>query len=760
MNAPSETVLAKRFGVFASTAAICSLVIGLAVLAGWRLRIAILLTWGASTTMAPNAAACSVLAGISLWLLREMDARAYARKIVAKTAAAVVGLVGALTLIEQLFGPDLGIDAVLVVKAQALAITGARIRMSPIAAAVFLLLGLALWLLDWRTSRHDWPAQFLSFGAAMGAAFGLLGLVFEPKVSPIALALPAAVASFALAAGIVSSRAPWAVGGLLTRETQGAKLLRRVFPAGLLVLGLFGWLISKPLLTESHFTWIEVSALAVFCCAILASFIVWIAFILDRGDTERKKLEQALRISNEQLNQLLDRIEEPQSEATLRSRVRVGFALAMLLTCLLSFLSWRMAQQAADDAGRVAHTHEESTTLEATFRHLVDVETGGRGFAITGHEQFLEPYEAGKYAVAQDLLTLRSLIADLNQQRRLETLEKQANARIESVRDVVTIRQNTGQRPTNAQFERGKQLMDAARLTISEMEDAEKRLLEQRTERARAAQRFNLSLIGLGALVGIIFLFLAGATVSREIGISARARAQVIFLNADLERRVKQRTEALQSEIAARQEMDGKLRSSEGRLAGVIESAMDAILTVDEEQRIVLFNCAAERMFRCSASEALGQPITRFIPERFHAAHPGHIRKFGETGGTNRVMDPKNVLWAVRADGETFPIEASISQVVVGGKKLFTAIHRDLTERVRAEAVREHLAALVDSSEDAIISKDLDGTINGWNDRRSSVTAPVNRASRRRWTGPINMTPRKTYGATNRVSVCHSAFPR
>ena len=59
------------------------------------------------------------------------------------------------------------------------------------------------------------------------------------------------------------------------------------------------------------------------------------------------------------------------------------------------------------------------------------------------------------------------------------------------------------------------------------------------------------------------------------------------------------------------------LRLSEARLAGILDSAMDAIVTVDENQRIVLFNVAAEKMFRCSAEEALGQNLDRFIPERF-----------------------------------------------------------------------------------------------------------------------------------------------
>src|SRR5262245_40102675 len=75
-----------------------------------------------------------------------------------------------------------------------------------------------------------------------------------------------------------------------------------------------------------------------------------------------------------------------------------------------------------------------------------------------------------------------------------------------------------------------------------------------------------------------------------------------------------------QSQIAA------SLRLSEAKLAGILASAMDAIITVDEDQRVVLFNAAAERMFRCPAAEALGEKLDRFLPERFREAHRGHIR--------------------------------------------------------------------------------------------------------------------------------------
>jgi len=124
---------------------------------------------------------------------------------------------------------------------------------------------------------------------------------------------------------------------------------------------------------------------------------------------------------------------------------------------------------------------------------------------------------------------------------------------------------------------------------------------------------------------------------------------------------------------------------SQARLAAVVDSAMDAIITVNEDQRVVLFNQAAEAIFRCSRAQALGSTLERFLPARYRASHAGHIRDFGATGITNRRMGDATTLWALRSDGEEFPIEASISQASEGGHLLFTVILRDVTRRKQYE---------------------------------------------------------------------------
>ncbi len=128
------------------------------------------------------------------------------------------------------------------------------------------------------------------------------------------------------------------------------------------------------------------------------------------------------------------------------------------------------------------------------------------------------------------------------------------------------------------------------------------------------------------------------------------------------------------------------LREGQARMTGIIDSAMDAIITVDAAQRITLFNRAAERMFGCAGALVLGQPLDHLIPKRYRAAHRAHIQAFGKTGITPRAMGgPLQPLVARRADGTEFPIEATISQAEIDGQKLYTAIIRDITERKRME---------------------------------------------------------------------------
>ena len=137
---------------------------------------------------------------------------------------------------------------------------------------------------------------------------------------------------------------------------------------------------------------------------------------------------------------------------------------------------------------------------------------------------------------------------------------------------------------------------------------------------------------------------------------------------------------------------------SRRRMEGIVQSAMDAIITIDESQRIVLFNPAAEKIFGFSADEVLGRPVTMLIPERLRPRHEEYVRRFFDSDVLNRPLEAsgKGDLKALRRSGEEFPIEASISQVTVDGERVGTIILRDITERRTNEEARALLAREVD----------------------------------------------------------------
>lgn len=127
------------------------------------------------------------------------------------------------------------------------------------------------------------------------------------------------------------------------------------------------------------------------------------------------------------------------------------------------------------------------------------------------------------------------------------------------------------------------------------------------------------------------------------------------------------------------------VRESQARFAGIISSATDAVISVDANQRILIFNPAAETMFGWSAEEIVGKPLDALLPARFRTIHHRHITGFGKTGVTTRAMGKLGELSGLRKNGTEFPVEASISQIDVADRKIYTVILRDITERKRAE---------------------------------------------------------------------------
>lgn len=146
-----------------------------------------------------------------------------------------------------------------------------------------------------------------------------------------------------------------------------------------------------------------------------------------------------------------------------------------------------------------------------------------------------------------------------------------------------------------------------------------------------------------------------------------------------------------------------ELKRSRAQLAAIVESAMDAIVTVDDQFRIVLFNEAASQLFRCPIAEAIGTHFERFVPHELRGSHREHVRVFLQSGQSKRRMGALGHVRALRSDGSEFIAEASLARVSLTGQYLYTVILRDISERIWADQERRRL------QEQFLVAQKLEG---------------------------------------------------
>ncbi len=130
-------------------------------------------------------------------------------------------------------------------------------------------------------------------------------------------------------------------------------------------------------------------------------------------------------------------------------------------------------------------------------------------------------------------------------------------------------------------------------------------------------------------------------------------------------------------DITEQKNFEAELKASKDLMNAIVESAMDAIISIDENQKIICFNKAAENIFGYCAVEIIGKDISILLPDEYRERHKGHIRDFGNNDAVFIKMGNRNFLKGLKADGQVFDVEVSISQVVVKGNKVYTAIVRD-----------------------------------------------------------------------------------
>ena len=153
-------------------------------------------------------------------------------------------------------------------------------------------------------------------------------------------------------------------------------------------------------------------------------------------------------------------------------------------------------------------------------------------------------------------------------------------------------------------------------------------------------------------------------------------------------------------DITPKMDLTRELEASTSRFRSVVDAAYDAIITIDQQHRITLFNRAAENLFGYASEEMLGEPIERLLPEKYRVHHSRYVQQFARSPVRSRQMDERNRVYGQHRDGSLLPVEIAISKINVEGLIEFTAVIRDITDRVRLmdllqkQAVTDELTGL------------------------------------------------------------------
>ncbi len=377
-------------------------------------------------------------------------------------------------------------------------------------------------------------------------------------------------------------------------------------------------------------------------------------------------------------------------------RLGFGALVTALVTLLaLSYFNYRDWKQYRTSFTQTTEARRVLTLNETVVDRMRDAETGQRGFLLTGRPEYLEPYNTAVERVSDEIGELiSSATGSREQHARFLQLQALVGVKLSELRNTIELRRSQGLSAALSvvQTDQGKQTMDRIRLLSQEIEEGENARWRAAWNdlQSEAAQVRILTLVGSVLLVVLVS---SGAVALRR--------------SAD----------QMQQLVAQLKEAKTSAERSRDLLQATLYSIGDGVITTDREGAVQIMNGVAERLTGYSEAEARGRGIeTAFhvVNEESRASVENPVRRVLREG---QVVGLANHTALISKAGAHTPIDDSGAPIkeATGGVSGVVLVFRDVSERKRAEENAQRLASIVEHSDDAIISKTLDGIVTTWN---------------------------------------------
>jgi diguanylate cyclase (GGDEF)-like protein/PAS domain S-box-containing protein len=671
----SNARLFRLLRLYCQASAVAAVALGCVVWFGWAFHIETLKSvLPGLVTMKPNTALCFMLSGTSLWLLLPGQARSY-RGYIARFFGLSVALIAAATLSEYLFPLNLKIDQLLFHEGPRTVATSAPGRMSPVSTTVFLTLGLALVLLDWKKIGGNVWAQVLSLWAVLMAMLAITGYAYHAiALYRILLytqvALHTAVGFLLLSTAIFFARPRTGIAGDLTGQGSGSTMARRLLPAIVSVPIFLGWISLKGQYSGFYGTELRV-ALYTTSNVMVFAFLVWLTAKRTNVEHQQRSIaETGIRKLNAELEgRVAERTKSLQRQAVLLTEQAALLDLARDAIIVrdmhnrISFWS-RGAEAMYGWSAELAAGKISTELLKAEFTQPIKqieaqllVDGHWEGDAVYYTRDGVRLNIAARWALQRDSkgepLRILAINNDITARKKAEESVREAEQRFHALANNISQLawmadekgslfwyndrwfDYTGTNP--------EEMADRGPEKVLHPDDLQ-RVMDKVTKCFQTGEVWDDSFLLLGK-DGKYRMFLSRAVPLRD----SEGKVWRWF--------------GTNTDISERQALEEALFGEKERAQVTLNSIGDAVICTDISGNVSFLNLIAERMTGWSWQDAAGRPMAevfRIVDSSSRETIPNPMEM---AMGQNRTMNLPLDCLLIRRDGVEIPIEDSVSPI-------------------------------------------------------------------------------------------------